>query len=58
MDRPIYSNYDRDLSPEIARIAVFIIQIGPLEDSRPEHEKSVSGCESGACLLRETNEQG
>lgn len=52
--RPIFSNYVRELAPELARIAVFTITIGrgPVEDRREAHEQSVSGCESSRCVIR------
>jgi hypothetical protein len=52
--RPQFPNERRDLSPELARIAVFIIAIspGPEADRRPEADKIVAGCESGACLIQ------
>jgi hypothetical protein len=52
--RPQFPNERRDLSSELARIAVFIIAIGPgpEADQRPEADKTVAGCESGACLIQ------
>jgi hypothetical protein len=52
--RPQFPNERRDLTPELARIAVFIIAIGPgpEADRRPEADKIVAGCESGACLIQ------
>jgi hypothetical protein len=45
--RPIYPNHIRDLAPELARIAVFVIAIGPgPEDRRSPEAKTVAGCES------------
>jgi hypothetical protein len=51
-DRLEFPNERRDLSPELARIAVFTIAIGPgpEADCRPEADKTVGGCEGGACL--------
>jgi hypothetical protein len=48
---PIFSNYRRDLPAEVARVAVFIVAIGPAEDHRPAHEKTVAGCEGVSCAL-------
>jgi hypothetical protein len=50
------SNYVRDLPPELARSATFVIDIGRSEDTRPIHETTVAGCESGACLLSDRSE--
>jgi hypothetical protein len=47
----LISNYVRDLPPELARSATFVIDIGRSEDTRPIHETTVAGCESAACLL-------
>lgn len=53
--RPRYPNHVRDLAPELARIAVFIIAIGPgPEDHRPHHETLVAGCEGAHCALLST----
>jgi hypothetical protein len=49
--RPIFSNYVRDLAPYIARRAIFIITIGPAEDYREHHKKSVAGCEGASCAI-------
>lgn len=53
--RPVFSNHVRDLAPEIARIAVFVIAIrlGP-EDHRPHHETLIAGCEGAGCALPST----
>jgi hypothetical protein len=53
-DRPQFPNERRDLSPELARIAVFIVAIGsgPEADRRPDADKTVGSCESGACVIR------
>jgi hypothetical protein len=49
---PRYPNHVRDLAPELARIAVFIIAIGPgPEDHRLHHETLVAGCEGAKCAL-------
>ena len=49
---PIFSNYGRDLAPDIARRAAFVIPIRPsVEDKREHHEKTVAGCEGAACTL-------
>jgi hypothetical protein len=52
-DRLEFPNERRDLSPELARIAVFTFAIGPgpEADCRSDADKSVAGCESGACLI-------
>ena len=51
-NRPIFPNHVRDLAPEVARIAVFVIAIGPApKDGREAHEASVAGCEGAACLI-------
>jgi hypothetical protein len=52
----LLSNYVRDVPPDIAREATFIIDIGPggfIRDDRAHHEKTVAGCESGSCALQQ-----
>ena len=53
----LLSNYDRDVPPDIARNATFIVVIGPGEgdlcDRREHDEKTVAGCEGGSCALPE-----
>lgn len=51
--RPLFPAHMRALAPELARVAVFVIKIGPgpAEDRRAPHEKSVAGCESAACVI-------
>jgi hypothetical protein len=50
--RPHFPNHVRDLSPELARAAVFVIAIGPgPEDRRPHHETIVAGCDGTKCSL-------
>jgi hypothetical protein len=53
-ERLEFPNERRDLSPELARVAVFIIAIGPgpEADRRPDADKVVAGCESVACLIQ------
>jgi hypothetical protein len=51
-DRPTFPNHVRDLAPEVARIAVFVIAIGPApKDVREAHEATVAGCEGAACVI-------
>jgi hypothetical protein len=51
-DRPIFPNHVRDLAPEVARIAVFVVAIGPApKDGREAHETTVAGCEGAACVI-------
>jgi hypothetical protein len=54
-DRPEFPNERRDLLPELARVAVFIIAIGPgpEADRRREADKTVAGCEGGSCSIDE-----
>lgn len=52
--RPQFPNHVRDLSPELARIAVFATR--PSLGLRPigtTHEKSVASCEGAACSIRD-----
>jgi hypothetical protein len=51
--RPYFPNSFRDLTPELARVAVFIVAIGrgPEIDYRKAEEKTVAGCEGGACAI-------
>jgi hypothetical protein len=51
--RPVFPAHIRNLPTEIARIAVFNIAIGPGpdQDKRPEHAKTVAGCEGGSCTV-------
>jgi hypothetical protein len=50
--RPVFSNYIRDLPPEIIRSAVFSISVGGrITDGRAPHETTVAGCEGGKCSL-------
>jgi hypothetical protein len=51
-DRPTFPNHVRDLAPEVARIAVFVIAIGPApKDGREAHETTVAGCEGDRCKI-------
>jgi hypothetical protein len=54
---PVYTIYDRDIPREHLSYCIIVNPIGPPEDAikdrRPEHDKSVAGCEGGTCLLRE-----
>jgi hypothetical protein len=52
-NRPEFPNERRDLSPKLARIAVYFIAIGPGPeiDERSDVDKTVNGCEGGACLI-------
>jgi hypothetical protein len=50
-NRPIFPNDVRDLAPEVARIAVFVVAIGPAEDKREAHEATVAGCEGDRCKI-------
>jgi hypothetical protein len=52
--RPQFPNERRDLSPELARVAIFVIAIGPgpEADRRSDADKAVATCESGACVIR------
>jgi hypothetical protein len=55
-ERPILSAYDRDIPAEIARVAVFAIDIGlNVDDERSETDKHVPGCEGGAFLIQSSN---
>ena len=48
--RPVFPAHIRNLSPEIARIAVFDVAIRPgPEDRRLAEAKIVAGCESSRC---------
>jgi hypothetical protein len=50
--RPHFPNHVRDLVPELARIAVFVIPIGSGgKDGREAHEKTVASCESATCAI-------
>jgi hypothetical protein len=49
--RPHFPNEVRDLAPELARIAAFVIAIGPAEDRREAHETTIAGCEGAACVM-------
>ena len=52
-DRPEYSNYERDLPPEIARAATFVIPLAlNVRDGREANEKTVGGCEGDGCAIR------
>jgi hypothetical protein len=52
IERPIFPNELRDLSPELTRIAVFVIVIGRRpEDRRPDADKSGPCCEGSRCVL-------
>jgi hypothetical protein len=55
---PHFPNHVRDLAPDLARIAVFVVPIGRgMKDGREAHEKSVAGCEGASCQLpRDTKE--
>jgi hypothetical protein len=51
-NRLVCSNYERDLPPNLARIAVFLIPLAlEIIDGRKPEEKAVAGCEGGACNL-------
>ena len=43
----------RELAPELARIAIFVIKVGPIEDNRKASEKTVASCEGGSCVLQQ-----
>ena len=50
--RPDFSNCVRDLAPELARIAVFVIPIGyGMRDGREALEKTVASCEGARCEI-------
>jgi hypothetical protein len=51
--RPHFPNDVRDLPPELARIAVFAVALGPAEDKREAAEKTVAGCEADRCAIKE-----
>jgi hypothetical protein len=54
----IYSIYDRNISIEDARVAIFVNPIGAeILDKPLEHGKHVAGCESDRCRLQ-TREGG
>lgn len=52
--RPLFPAHMRSLAPELARVAVFVIKIGPgpAEDRREPQEKLIAGCESSRCAIR------
>ena len=51
-ERPVFSNYERDLPPEIARMATFVIPLAfNVRDGREANEKTVGGCESNRCAM-------
>jgi hypothetical protein len=51
-ERPVYSNYERDLPFNLARIAVFVIPLArEIIDGREPEEKAVGGGEGGACIV-------
>jgi hypothetical protein len=51
-NRLVYSNYERELPPKLARIAVFVIPLAlEIIGGRKPEEKAVAGCEGGACNL-------
>jgi hypothetical protein len=42
----------RDLPPDVARAAVFVIALGGrITDGREAHEMTVAGCEGGSCAI-------
>jgi hypothetical protein len=49
--RPHFPNHVRDLAPELVRIAVFVITIGPAENEREASEKTVAGCEGSRRVI-------
>jgi hypothetical protein len=51
--RPHFPNYVRDLVPELARIAVFVVAIGrgPEVDGRKPEVTVVGGCEGDRCAI-------
>lgn len=51
--RPEFPNDIRDVPPDIARVAVFVVAINPTPsiDGRPDADKAMSGCEGGSCLI-------
>jgi hypothetical protein len=52
-ERPVFTIYERDIPAEMARIAVFVVDIGlNVEDDPLEADKHVGGCEGGGCLVR------
>jgi hypothetical protein len=51
--RPIFRNDVRDLQPDIARIAVFIIPLAfNIRDGREPSEQSVASCEGDRCTIK------
>ena len=49
---PVFPNSDRNLPPEIARVATFIVPIAlTVFDGREPSEAAVAGCEGAACLI-------
>jgi hypothetical protein len=51
-DTPAYTIYDRDIPlPHLRAGCIISNPIGPPEDRRPAHEKTVSGCEGASCQL-------
>ena len=43
----------RDLPPNVARAAVFVIALGGrITDGREAHETTIAGCEGGSCAIR------
>lgn len=51
--RPIFRNDVRDLQPDIARIAVFIVPLDfGIRDRREPSEQTVASCEGDRCSIK------
>jgi hypothetical protein len=48
---PVYSIFDRDIPLAHIRACISVNPIGPTENRREAHEKTVGGCEGGSCLI-------
>jgi hypothetical protein len=52
VERPVYSNYQRDLPSAIVRVTVFVIPLArEIIEGREPEEATVAGCEGDACIL-------
>jgi hypothetical protein len=51
-ERPQFSNYEHDIPPALARLAIFIVPFAhEMIDGREASEKIVAGCEESSCAL-------